>query len=106
MAEIADRFIRKPSGPTDEDAKPYGSTNEEDEKRIRARFAELLPPEASQPLPSPSETQEMLAKISRYETALRNSISRTLNTLIGLQNMRTERAERRRLKLLNHQVMS
>lgn len=96
MEEIAARY----------GAKPSGSTDEEDEKEIRARFDALLPPEASQPLLSPSETQEMLAKISRYETALMNSISRTFNTLIGLQNMHTERAERRRLKLVNHQVVS
>ncbi|MGH6804619.1 MAG: hypothetical protein ACREC3_14820 [Methyloceanibacter sp.] len=91
MAKVAERYGAKPSGSTDED----------DEKRIRARFDELLPPEASQPLPSPSETQETLAKISRYETALMNSISRTFNMLIGLQNIRTERAQRRRLKLVN-----
>ena len=91
MFEIAARF----------GAPPSGSTNENHEKSVRASFDALLPPEAAQPLVTPGEAQEMLAKISRYETALMNSISRTLNTLIGLQNMRTERAERRGLKLVN-----
>jgi hypothetical protein len=72
-----------------------------DDEQIRASYNKLLPPEANQPLRSPSENQETLAKISRYETALVNSLSRTLNMLIGLQNMRTERADSRALKLVS-----
>jgi hypothetical protein len=67
------------------------------EKEVRAHYEKAFPPEARQPVSSPSENQEMLAKVSRYEIALMNSIGRTLNMLLGLQNMRGARAEPRRI---------
>jgi len=87
MEEIASRYIvgnEKPS-------------KDKIAEQTHAKYKELLAPPSNQPVANESENQEMLAKIARYETSLMNSITRTLNMLMGLQNMRGERAERQRL---------
>jgi hypothetical protein len=97
MNEMATRVLPNPDGSFPNRSTETRNPSKEDddfEKRVRARFEELFPPEANQPLTSPSESQEMLAKISRYETSLMNSMNRTLNTLIRLQSMRGKHADR------------
>jgi hypothetical protein len=87
LKEIAEQFRLKRPG--DE----QGRDKREEEKpevvaeSVRKKYENLLPPDAIEPA-SPSENQEMLAKIVRYETGLMNSINRTLKMLIGLQSMR------------------
>lgn len=94
MTEIAKRY-RADKAPTKDDHEEKDNHAE----KVRASFEELLASQPNQPVTSESENQEMLAKISRYETALMNSIIRTLNMLIGLQNMRGVRAEGRAHRL-------
>ena len=67
------------------------------EGAARAIYDQLSAQQPDRPMTSEGEIQERLSQISRYETSLMNSISRTFNMLIGLQNMRTDHAERRRI---------
>jgi hypothetical protein len=89
LREIAKRFSAKLSA-----EEPI---EDEYEGAARAIYDQLSAQQPDRPMTSGGEIQERLSQISRYETSLMNSISRTFNMLIGLQNMRTDHAERRRI---------
>jgi hypothetical protein len=83
-AEVCARFILE-----------SGIKIPENDKKVRDAEDKVVAPTPTQlppPVTTESEHQETLAKISRHENALQNSLNRTFNVLFGLQNMGGERA--------------
>jgi len=95
LQEIADRFLMAPSGESADREAPSteaASTADEQEPSENAEDEPVDSTEAvGRALIHDSENSDALSKVLRYETALNNTLARSMSMLMTLQSRRKGR---------------